>query len=41
MTGVWLGGTGLVDAETLRLFVIGLPLPAGGNLGRAPALCSA
>ena len=26
MTGVWLGGTGLVDAETLRLFVIGLPM---------------
>ena len=26
LTGIWLGGTGLVDAETLRLFVVGLPL---------------
>jgi uncharacterized membrane protein YfcA len=26
MTGVWFGGTGLVDFEALRLFVIGLPL---------------
>jgi uncharacterized protein len=26
MTGAWLGGTGLVDAETLRLSVIGLPM---------------
>jgi uncharacterized protein len=25
MTGLWLGGTGLVGADTLRLFVIGLP----------------
>jgi uncharacterized membrane protein YfcA len=31
MTGVWLGGTGLVDAETLRLFVIGLPLLLAGT----------
>jgi hypothetical protein len=26
MTGLWLGGTGLVGADTLRLFMIGLPL---------------
>jgi uncharacterized membrane protein YfcA len=31
MTGIWLGGTGLVDAETLRLFVIGLPLLLAGT----------
>jgi hypothetical protein len=31
MTGLWLGGTGLVDAETLRLFVIGLPLLLAGT----------
>jgi hypothetical protein len=31
LTGIWLGGTGLVDAETLRLFVIGLPLLLGGT----------
>ena len=26
MTGLWLGGTGMVRADTLRLFMIGLPL---------------
>ena len=31
MTGIWLGGTGLVDFETLRLFVIGLPLLLAGT----------
>jgi uncharacterized membrane protein YfcA len=31
LTGIWLGGTGLVDAETLRLFVIGLPLLLAGT----------
>jgi hypothetical protein len=31
MTGLWLGGTGLVDAETLQLFVIGLPLLLAGT----------
>jgi len=33
MTGLWLGGTGLVDADTLRLFVIGLPLLLAGTWG--------
>lgn len=31
ITGIWLGGTGLVDAETLRLFVIGLPVLLAGT----------
>jgi uncharacterized membrane protein YfcA len=31
MTGIWLGGTGLVDFETLQLFVIGLPLLLAGT----------
>jgi uncharacterized membrane protein YfcA len=31
LTGIWLGGTGLVDAETLRLLVIGLPLLLAGT----------
>ena len=26
MTGLWLGGTGLLGADTLSLFMIGLPL---------------
>ena len=31
MTGLWLGGTGLVGAATLRLFVIGLPVLFAGT----------
>jgi uncharacterized membrane protein YfcA len=31
LTGIWLGGTGLVDAETFRLFVTGLPLLLAGT----------
>jgi uncharacterized membrane protein YfcA len=31
LTGIWVGGTGMVDAETLRLFVIGLPLLLAGT----------
>jgi uncharacterized membrane protein YfcA len=31
ITGIWLGGTGLVDAETIRLFVIGLPVLLAGT----------
>ena len=31
MTGLSLGGTGLVDAETVQLFVIGLPLLLAGT----------
>ena len=31
MTGLWLGGTGLVGADTLRLFMIGLPLLLAGT----------
>ncbi len=31
MTGLWLGGTGLVGASTLRLFVIGLPVLLAGT----------
>jgi uncharacterized membrane protein YfcA len=31
MTGLWLGGTGLVGAGTLRLFVIGLPVLLAGT----------
>jgi len=31
ITGLWLGGTGLVGADTLRLFVIGLPLLLAGT----------
>jgi uncharacterized protein len=30
MTGFWLGGTGLIGADTLRLFVIGLPVLLAG-----------
>jgi hypothetical protein len=34
MTGLWLGGMGLVGGDTLRLFVIGLPvLFAGTRIG--------
>jgi len=33
MTGLWLGGTGVVGADTLRLFVIGLPLLLAGTWG--------
>ena len=28
---MWLGGTGLVGADTLRLFMIGLPLLLAGT----------
>jgi hypothetical protein len=31
MTGLWLGGTGMVGADTLQLFVIGLPLLVAGT----------
>jgi uncharacterized membrane protein YfcA len=31
MTGLWLSGMGLVGADTLRLFVIGLPLLLAGT----------
>jgi hypothetical protein len=31
MTGLWLGGTGPVSADTLQLFVIGLPLLLAGT----------
>ena len=31
MTGFWLGGTGLIGADTLRLFVIGLPVLFAGT----------
>jgi uncharacterized membrane protein YfcA len=31
MTGLWLGGTGMVGADTLRLFMIGLPLLLAGT----------
>ena len=31
MTGFWLGGTGLIGADTLRLFVIGLPVLLAGT----------
>ena len=31
MTGLWLGGTGPVRADTLRLFLIGLPLLLAGT----------
>jgi uncharacterized protein len=31
LTGIWPGETGLVDAETRRLFVIGLPLLLAGS----------
>ena len=31
MTGFWLGGTGLIGADTLRLFVIGLPVLLTGT----------
>ena len=33
MTGLWLGGTGLVGADTVRLFMIGLPLLLAGTWG--------
>jgi hypothetical protein len=41
MTGLWLGGTGLVDTETLRLCVIGLPLLLAGTWAGLRALCAA
>ena len=41
MTGLWLGGMGLVGADILRLFMIELPVLLVGNLGRATALCPA
>jgi len=31
MTGLWLGGTGMIGADTLRLFLIGLPALAVGT----------
>jgi hypothetical protein len=31
MTGLWLGGMGLVGADTLRLFAIGLPVLLAGT----------
>jgi uncharacterized membrane protein YfcA len=31
MTGVWLGGTGLIGADTTYLFVIGLPVLRAGT----------
>ena len=31
MTGLWLGGIGLVGADILRLFMIGLPLLLAGT----------
>jgi len=31
MTGLWLGGTGLIGADTLRLFAIGLPVLLAGT----------
>ena len=31
MTGFWLGGTGLIGADTLHLFVIGLPVLLAGR----------
>ena len=31
MTGFWLGGTGLIGADTLHLFVIGLPVLLAGT----------
>jgi hypothetical protein len=31
MTGFWLGGTGLIGTDTLRLFVIGLPVLLAGT----------
>ena len=31
MTGLWLGGIGLVGADILRLFIIGLPLLLAGT----------
>jgi uncharacterized membrane protein YfcA len=31
MTGFWLGGTGLIDADTLHLFVAGLPVLLAGT----------
>jgi uncharacterized membrane protein YfcA len=31
MTGVWLGGTGMIGADTLSLFLIGLPVLALGT----------
>ena len=38
MTGLWLGGTGMVGADTLQLFAIGLPLLLARHMGRAAAL---
>jgi hypothetical protein len=31
MTGLWLGGTRLIRADTLSLFMIGLPLLLAGT----------
>jgi uncharacterized protein len=31
MTGLWLGGTGMIGADTLALFLIGLPALAVGT----------
>jgi uncharacterized membrane protein YfcA len=31
ITGIWLGGTGLIDTETSRLFLIGLPVLLAGT----------
>jgi uncharacterized membrane protein YfcA len=31
MTGLWLGGTGMIGADTLSLFLIGLPALALGT----------
>jgi uncharacterized membrane protein YfcA len=31
MTGLWLSGMGLIGDDTLRLFVIGLPVPLAGT----------
>ena len=31
ITAIWLGGTGLIDAETFRLFLIGLPVLLAGT----------
>jgi len=43
LTGIWFGGTGLVDVETFWLFVTGLPLllARARTMGRTSALCAA
>ena len=33
MTGLWLGGTGLLGTDPLRLFMVGLPLLVAGTWG--------